>query len=125
LKPLDRARIEQAIREAEAGTTGHIWVRFVPDLELDALEKAKAEFVRRRLHQQDPRNTALVLIAPEAHKFAVIGDHDLNERVGDAFWNELVEEMRPHFVDRGVEHAVCVAVERIGRQLHAHFPANA
>lgn len=125
MRPLDRARIEQAIREAEAGTTGRIWVRFVPDRELDALERARTEFVRRRLHRNDPHNTALVLVAPDAQKFAVIGDRDLNERVGESFWAELVEEMRPHFVSHGIEQAVCVAVERIGHQLRVHFPANA
>ncbi len=123
LKHFDRARIKRAIRDAEAGTTGRIWVRFVPDTEVNALERAKAEFLRRRLHHSETHNGALVLVAPDAHKFAVIGDADLHERVGADFWQKLIDEMRPHFERSEYEPGVCLAVARIGDQLHLYFPA--
>jgi len=122
---LAHARIERAVREAEAGTTGRIVVRIVPDRDLDALARARSEFERAGLHRSDARNVALVLVAPNARKYAVLGDRALHERVGDAFWSDLAAEMKSDFAAGNAEAAIVRAVERIGAQLRAHFPAAA
>lgn len=119
------ARIERAIREAEAGTTGHIVVRIVPESDVDAFARARAEFEGAGLHRAEERNVALVLVAPRARKYAVIGDRALHERVGDAFWNELVKEMQPYFAGGRTTDAIVHAVRRVGAELHRHFPAAA
>jgi uncharacterized membrane protein len=121
---LAHARIERAIRAAESGTTGHVVVRIVPDETLDAFEKAKAEFESAGLHRAKERNVAMILVAPKARTFAVIGDRALHERVGDGFWNGLVDEMRPSFAAGRNDEAIVHAVNRIGDQLHKHFPAS-
>jgi uncharacterized membrane protein len=122
---LEHARIERAIRAAEAGTTGRIAVRIVPDKNVDAFARAKTEFERAGLHGAHERNGALVLVAPVARKYAVLGDRDLHERVGETFWRDVVEEMRPYFASEKIAAGVVHAVERIGKELHAHFPAGA
>ncbi len=122
---LAHARIERAIRAAEAGTTGRIAVRIVPDKDLDAFARAKAEFEGAGLHGARERNAALVLVAPLARKYAILGDRDLHERVGETFWRDVVDEMRPYFARNRSADAVVHAVERIGKELHIHFPAGA
>lgn len=118
---LAHARIERAIREAERGTTGHVVVRIVPERQVDAFARAREEFERAGLHRAKERNVALILVAPRAHAYAVLGDTALHERVGDAFWRRLVDDMRPLFAAGKTEDAVVLAVGRIGEQLHAHF----
>lgn len=119
------ARIERAIREAEENTTGHIVVRVVPDRGLDAFARAREEFEQAGLHRHKERNVALVLVAPRARRYAVVGDRALHERVGDAFWQGLVAEMQPYFAGGKITDAVLYAVGRIGSELHTHFPAHA
>ncbi|MHB8432512.1 MAG: TPM domain-containing protein [Candidatus Tyrphobacter sp.] len=121
----EHARIERAIRAAEAGTTGRIAVRIVPDKDVDAFARAKAEFEHAGLHGAHERNAALVLVAPVARKYAVLGDRALHERVGETFWRDVVEEMRPYFASKNIAAAIVHAVERIGKELQAHFPAAA
>ncbi len=121
---LAHARIERAIRTAEAGTTGHIVVRIIPDAEVDAFARARDEFERAGLHAAKERNAGMVLVAPAAKKFAVLGDKELHARVGDAFWQRLVGEMQPAFARGKMADAIVHAVERIGGELHAHFPVR-
>lgn len=118
----DRDRIEGALTSANAGTTGVVAVRIVPDDDLDAYAKAVAEFESAGLHTHGARNAALVLVAPRAQRYAVIGDAALHQRVGEEFWNDVVEEMRSHFGRNAVADAIVHAVNRIGAALHAHFP---
>ncbi|MEO6834642.1 MAG: DUF5130 family protein [Candidatus Tumulicola sp.] len=119
----DHVRIARAIAAAEDGTTGRIAVRVVGDRTVDAFERAKHEFARSGLHRHDGANVALVLVAPKARRFAVVGDRALHERVGDAFWNDVVEQSRPYFARGAVADGVVHAVGRVGEALHAHFPA--
>jgi uncharacterized membrane protein len=121
---LAHARVERAIRAAESGTTGHIVVRIVPDENLNAFEKAKVEFESAGLHRAKERNVALILVAPKAHAYAVIGDRALHEKTGIAFWNDLVGEMRSSLAAGKTDDAIVHAVERIGDQLHLHFPVS-
>ncbi|MGH7736496.1 MAG: TPM domain-containing protein [Candidatus Tyrphobacter sp.] len=122
---LAHARIERAIVAAEAGTTGHVVVRVVPGTDVEAMECARDEFERVGLHKVKERNVALVLVAPNARTYAVLGDKALHERVGDRFWNDVVAEMKPYFARNDPTGAVVTAVERIGVELRKHFPAAA
>jgi uncharacterized membrane protein len=117
-----RANVARAIKETEAGTTGRIVVRTIPDRDVDAFERAKREFERAGLHRHVTRNAALILVAPKAKRFAVLGDRALHERVGDAFWNDVVRETQPYFARDEVEAGVLQAVSRIGAALHEFFP---
>lgn len=122
---LAHARIERAVRDAEKRTTGHIAVRIVPEADVDAFARAREEFERAGLHRASLRNAALVLVAPKARTYAVLGDRALHERVGDAFWRDIIAEMRPHFQRNRIDDAILHAVKRIGAELEKHFPAAA
>lgn len=119
----DRERIHAALRDAERGTTARVGVRFVSDESVDAFERAKAEFEAAGMHRHEHRNAALILVAPKARRFAVIGDERLHGRVGADFWTETVEAMQPHFRDGKIADAVITGVERVGAEMKRHFPS--
>jgi uncharacterized membrane protein len=121
----DRARIARAIAAAEDGTSGTIAVRIVNDKHIDAVERAKSQFAEYGLHKHATENAALVLIAPRAHQFAVIGDRALHDRVGDDFWKQLTLEMRRYFAYDQMTEGVVHAIERLGGEFRAHFAVNA
>jgi uncharacterized membrane protein len=118
----ERAAIARALADAEDGTTGRIGVRVIPDSKVDAFERAKREFKRVRLHRHGYENAALILVAPKAHRFAIIGDRLLHHRVGDEFWRDVVEHTQPYLSRGEIREGIVYAVGRIGGALHAHFP---
>jgi uncharacterized membrane protein len=119
--PQDRRRIAAAIARAEDGTSGRIAVRLIPDGTVDAFERAKTEFERIGMFRHESRNAALILVAPKARRYAVLGDRAIHQRVGDAFWNDLVDELRPLFARDDVASAIVRGVERIGSAFREHF----
>ena len=117
----ERDAISHAIADAEDGTSGRIAVRIIPNANVDALEQAKHEFGQIGLHRHEHGNAALILVAPKARRFAVIGDRALHERVGDEFWNDVVKGSEPYFVRDAVPEGIRYAVGRLGEALHEHF----
>ena len=117
----ERHSIAVAIAQAEEGTTGRIAVRVIPDDSLDAFERAQQEFERVGLHRHEHKNGALILVAPKARRFSIVGDRALHQRVGDDFWDALVTESRPYFARGATAEGITHAVGRLGEQLHAHF----
>jgi uncharacterized membrane protein len=117
----ERNAIARAIAKAEDGTSGRIAVRIVPDASVDALKRAKHEFGRVGLHRHRHANAALILVAPKARSFAVIGDRALHQRVGDEFWNGLVRETQPYFARGEISGGVIAAVARLGEALKVYF----
>jgi uncharacterized membrane protein len=118
----ERATIARALADAEDGTTGRIGVRVVPDRDVDAFERAKREFVRAGLHHHAPENAVLILVAPKARRFAIVGDRALHQRVGEAFWHSVVADTKPFFARGAVLDGIVYAVGRAGDALRAHFP---
>jgi uncharacterized membrane protein len=119
--PSERAGVAQAIAAAEDGTSGRIAVRVIPDANVNAFERAKHEFGRIGLQRHSSANAALILVAPKARRFAVIGDRALHERVGDAFWDDVVKESQRFFAADNVSAGILYAIDRIGQALHEHF----
>ena len=118
---VQRDEVARAIRQAEEGTTGRIAVRVIPDADVNAFERAQREFGEIGLHKHEHENAALILVAPKAQRFAVIGDRALHERVGDEFWNGIVEGSRPYFARGEIVPGILYAVGRVGDALQAHF----
>ena len=123
LSKLEHDRIVQALREAEAKTSGQIRL-YVQRGKSDAdpLIAAQKRFHRMGMHKTRERNAVLIFVAPRAHKFAVIGDKAIHEKCGEKFWQRLVDGMRAHFKNEKFSHAIVEAIEETGKVLAAHFP---
>ena len=117
----DRKRIDVALRRAESGTSSRIAVRIVSDTTLDTFERAKAEFIAGGMHAHPTANAALILVAPNARAFTVLGDRVLHERVGQAFWDQIVAEMAAAFKSGTPTDAIVLGIDRLGDALHHHF----
>ena len=125
MRRLDAARIRGAIDQAQAGTTGRIGVRVIADRTPDALETARAHFAQARLHEHEHRNAVVFLVAPRSRRFAVYGDRAIHERVGDAFWSQLVEGMTAYFKDDRPTEGLLYGIARVGEQLREHCASGA
>jgi uncharacterized membrane protein len=122
LEHLDTVRIEHAIAEAERMTSGEVRVVFQPGRVADPTALAASEFVRLGMTATRERNAVLILIAPDARRFAVYGDEGVHARCGEAFWQAVAAAMEEKF--RAGDHtgAVVEGVVRIGQLLAKEFP---
>lgn len=126
LRELEHDRIVRAIKEAEAKTSGQIRVFLQRGkFEEDALERAQKKFIQLGMNKTRERNAILILVAPRAQKFAVVGDEGVHRKCGEQFWQELVARMREHFLREDFTQALLEAIESAGQVLARHFPKTA
>jgi uncharacterized membrane protein len=124
LSALEHGRVHQAIRSAEEGTSGDI-VLFISRRNVtDPLAAAKEEFRKLRLETATDKNSLLIFLAPKSQKFAVVGGTALHEKVGQAWWHELIALLTRHFKESRYTDGLVAAIEESGRALKAHFPAH-
>ena len=128
LQALDHPKITAAIARAEEGTSGQIrvFVSHRKDVE-DPVQTARERFRKLGMEKTAARNAVLVYFAPEARKYAVVGDDGIHSKCqGDEFWKTLVGgTMRPLLKEERYTDAIIAAVEQVGQELATYFPRGA
>lgn len=125
LRLIDSARIEEAIRKAEQQTSGEICVS-VSSLFWGNVEKAADKaFVRLGMTQTEKRNGVLIFVVPSRRKFVVLGDRGIHEKVGQAFWHQVVAVVAEEFRKGDFTGGLVKGIQKVGEQLAAHFPYDA
>lgn len=124
IQALDHEKITAAIAAAERRTSGQIRVFVTHQNVEDPAHAARQHFARLGMEKTTARNGVLVFFAPEARKYAVIGDEGIHAKCeGDEFWKTLVSgTMRPLLKEERYTEAIVAAVEQVGQELATHFP---
>lgn len=123
IRQLEHDRIVEAIKKAEAKTTGEIRLFLQRGtFEEDALVRAQKKFIQLGMEKTAERNAILIFVAPRMQKFAVIGDEGVHAKCGPHFWQELVDRMRQHFLREDFTEALLEAVQSTGALLAKYFP---
>ncbi|HKQ71455.1 MAG TPA: TPM domain-containing protein [Polyangiaceae bacterium] len=122
---IDVAAVEAAIAAAERRTSGEIRVSVAPWFWGSVDRAAEAAFVRLGMNQTRARNGVLFFVVPSRQTFLVRGDTAIHERVGQAFWDELVAAMSAHFRRGEFTQGLVLGVAAAGEQLATHFPYDA
>jgi uncharacterized membrane protein len=121
---IDGKRVRAAIAAAEEGTTARIGVHVSEKDVRSALEHAEERFQHAQMHKHPAGNAVLILVAPKSRKVAVYGGPAAHERLGDAFWNSVVDEMTPLFAQDRPTDALVRGIEHLGAALRKQFPAE-
>ena len=111
-----------AIAVAEKNTSGEIRVHIEKTCKGDAFEQAKVIFEKLGMTATEARNGVLIYIAEESHKFAIIGDAGIHEKVGHDFWDHSKDLMLAHFKKGEFVEGIKEAVLSCGEALKKHFP---
>lgn len=111
-----------AIRAAELRCSGELRVHLVRHCHTDPAEAAADIFERLGMRKTEKRNGVLIYVAWKSHRFAVIGDAGIHEKVGPEFWLRVHDAMKEKFqtgdLTSGIEAGIYMAAE----QLSVHFP---
>ncbi len=118
----EASRISEAIRQAEQGTSGEIRVHLARRLRGDILEESKVLFERLGMTQTKGRNGVLFVLELKQHKFAVLGDKGIDEKVSADFWREIRDIVLEHFRERRFATGLSEGIRRCGEQLRQYFP---
>ncbi len=118
----NKLQIANAIRTAETNTSGEIRVHIEKHCREEVLDRAAFWFEKLEIHKTALRNGVLFYLAIEDHKFAILGDAGINQKVSADFWNETKEVVISRFKDGAFADGLAAGIIRAGEQLKAHFP---
>lgn len=114
--------IINAIEEAEMQTSGEIKVHLEPYCKTDPMQRGKQVFKELEMYHTKERNGVLFYMAFDDHKFAILGDIGIHEKVGQNFWDSTKELMATHFKKGELAEGLSEGIKMAGQQLKANFP---
>lgn len=118
----NKLQITNAIRVAETNTSGEIRVHIEKECKGDVLDRAAYIFEKLEMHKTKLRNGVLFYLAIEDHKFAILGDAGINQKVPENFWEEIKNEMASEFAKGKFTDGISTGIKKAGEQLKQHFP---
>ena len=121
---IDEVRIEDAIRLAEARTSGEICVSISCFFIGNARRAAERAFKRLKVARTVHHNGVLIFVVPSRRKFVVLGDSGIHEKVGAEFWPQVVSGMSDCFKKEDFTGGIVKGIEHVGAQLATHFPPD-
>lgn len=121
----DEDKITDAIEAFEKRTSGELRVHLERKLHKPILEQAQEVFHRLGLTETRDRNAVLFFVAVSDHKFAVLGDSGINQKVAPDFWEEIVKHVHDRFVKREFGDGLVEGIRMAGEALVTHFPPRA
>jgi uncharacterized membrane protein len=122
---IDKHRIKRAIERAESRTSGEICVSLSPPFWGDVWKAAELAFKRLNMTATRDRNAVLFFVVPSRHRFAVLGDRGIHEKVGPEFWSRIARTLAVRFRGGDYTGGLVDGIEAVGERLAAHFPADA
>lgn len=120
----EQARLERAVAAAENRTTAEIKVAIVRHSWGDSRDRAAQCFRRLGLADTAQRNCVLLLVIAANREFVIYGDEGIHQQVGQSFWDDVRDLIADHFRRGDFGGGLVAAVERVGQQLAAFYPAS-
>ena len=117
-------RIMHAINVAENHTSGEIRLCIEKKCKNDVIQQATKRFAELGMHKTALKNGVLIFLAIDDHKFAIIGDAGINEKVPENFWEETKDLMTSFFKKGEIVEGLIAGIERSGTQLKTYFPRS-
>lgn len=118
----EEARVVQEIETFEKRTSGELRVHLEPAVAGPILDEAKKTFEALGLTQTRERNAVLFFVALKEHRFAVLGDQGIDQKVPPGFWDAVVGRVSQRFSERRFADGLIEGIDMAGEALAQHFP---
>ena len=119
---IDDDRVKAAIVAAEKLTSGEIRVSVSRFFWGNVQRAAHRAFTRLGMRATRDRNGILFFVVPARHRFVVLGDEGIHQKVGQKFWEKLVATMAEDFKQGDFNAGLQKGIAEAGRSLAEHFP---
>ncbi len=113
-----------AIAAAELKTSGEIRLHIANFCYGSEIKCAEKVFVKLKMHQTKERNGVLIYIAALSKKIAVVGDEGIHQKLGDQFWQSVVDKLLGQFKENKKAIALADCILECGEQLGKYFPRS-
>ncbi len=124
ISQLDEPRIVEAIRKAEATTTGEIRVLVSRHLAPNAMDEAEKQFMKLGMHRTKGRNAVLLYLAPLSKTFAIFCDQAIHQHGGEDLWKSIATTMEVELKAGRSTEAILHALSQAGEALAKYFPED-
>jgi uncharacterized membrane protein len=122
LAEADLDAVTRAIGAAELRTSAEIRVHLDHRCPGEPMARAVTVFEHLGMHRTAARHGVLIYVSVGDHKLAVLGDQGIHERVGQVYWERLVDAVLAHFREERPRDGLLHAVAEVGAVLARHFP---
>jgi uncharacterized membrane protein len=122
LSPEDEAQIIEAIRNAEAQTSGEIRVHIESKCNNDPFEHALELFHELKMDNTKLQNGVLIYVAVDLRQFVIYGDKGINDVVPVDFWDSTRDAMLVDFKSGKYKDGLVKGIEEAGKMLSKYFP---
>lgn len=119
---VDEAQIAAAIKAAEAQTTGRLYVAIAPHFWGSERRAAELAFEQFQHAHSAHRNTVFFFVVPSRRQLVVLGDEAIDQRVGQAFWDQLAVSTSTQIKTSDLTSGLVYGIGTAGRELARHFP---
>jgi uncharacterized membrane protein len=121
-----KARIVNAIREAELQTSGEIRIHIESSCSSkEPVNRAIEVFNKQKMYDTKDKNGILIYIAHSDRKFAIYGDKGIHAQVQENSWSDTLAVLADYFKQEKYEEGLCAVVHQIGEKLKQLFPYSA
>ena len=120
--PEEQKRIVESIQKAEKDTSGEVRVHIENRCKTTVLERATKVFKILSMDKTAQRNGVLFYLAVKDHKFAILGDKGINDKVPSDFWESIKNHMQALFKEGKFTDGLSDGILMAGEQLGKHFP---
>ncbi len=118
----DQVRFVAAIALAEELTSGEIRLRIENFCFGNEVKRAEKVFTSLKMHETKERNGVLIYVSVFNRKIAVVGDIGIHQKLGDEFWQKVVNELIKKFKANDKAKALLDCIRECGEQLAKFFP---
>ena len=121
----DKGEIVCAIKEAELRTSGEIMVHIENEcINHNVLDRAATVFAVLNMQKTKLRNGVLFYLATKDHKFAILGDAGINNKVDHCFWQDVRDLMKSFFDQKSLQKAWWRALNWRAKNWRNTFPIS-
>jgi uncharacterized membrane protein len=120
--PEEQKQIVESIQKAEKDTSGEVRVHIENRCKTTVLERATKVFKILSMDKTEQRNGVLFYLAIKDHKFAILGDKGINDKVPSDFWESIKNHMQALFKEGKFTQGLSDGILMAGEQLGKHFP---
>ncbi len=115
-------QLKASIQLAEKSTSGELRVHLENRCKGEVLDRAAFVFDELNMQKTIERNGVLIYLAVIDHKFAILGDGGINEKVSNDYWVEMKDQVQKYFLEHEFMDGLTYAIEHVGESLKNHFP---
>jgi uncharacterized membrane protein len=121
-----KARIVNAIREAELQTSGEIRIHIEASCPAkEPVSRAIEVFNKQKMYDTKDKNGILIYVAHGDRKFAIYGDKGIHAQVAENYWSDTLAVLSDYFKKEQYEEGLSAVVLQIGEKLKQLFPYSA